>query len=187
MQGSRDQGLGIRKRLLEDIWLEPRLVETWGHQTSLLRRIVTSRHVLYYSLIFEHVRRARDRGARPHRGRHNCCFRQHRITCPDLARCSYMQLDAVWALRGQRNGNRHQLFVQDIDSTLLSNAQKAFIVSGAFSSSFLSRVRFLMSNMVVTPFSDTSSNDKRLPTARHSPTTPMRQARYIASIRCGSS
>src|ERR1700733_10039643 len=31
-------------------------------------------------------------------------------------------------------------------------AQKAFITSGAFSSSFLSLVRFLISNMAVTPF-----------------------------------
>src|ERR1700730_18550844 len=33
-----------------------------------------------------------------------------------------------------------------------SKAQKAFIVSGAFSSSFFSRVRFFISNMCVTPF-----------------------------------
>jgi hypothetical protein len=62
-----------------------------------------------------------------------------------------MQLNAVRTLRCQRDRHRHQLLVQDIDGTgferLLSKAQKAFIVSGAFLSSFLSRVRFSISNM----------------------------------------
>jgi hypothetical protein len=62
-----------------------------------------------------------------------------------------MQLNAIWALSRERNGHRHQLLVQDIDGTvferLFVKRPKAFIGSGAFSSSFFSRVRFLISNM----------------------------------------
>jgi len=70
------------------------------------------------SLVFEQVRRVSDRRARAHRGRDYRRFRQHRVICAGLTGCSYMQLNAVWALRSQRNGNRHQLLVQDINGTI---------------------------------------------------------------------
>ena len=91
--------------------------------TSLLRDILLS-------LLFEQVRRVRDRRARAHRGRDYRCFRQHRVICAGLTGCSYMQLNAIWALRSQRNGHSHQLLVQDINGTvferLLVKSPKGF-------------------------------------------------------------
>jgi hypothetical protein len=44
-----------------------------------------------------------------------------------------MQLNAVWALRRQRNGDRHQLLVQDIDGAVF---ERLFIKSPEGFSSF---------------------------------------------------
>ena len=93
------------------------------------------------SLLFEQVRRVCDRRARAHCSCPYRCFSQHRVACSGLTRCSHMQLNAEWALRRKRHGHHHQLLVQDINGarfeSLFIKAQKAFIVSGAFSSQLL--------------------------------------------------
>src|ERR1700744_2096120 len=78
--------------------------------------VIASRHLL--SLLFEQMRCVRDRCACPHSSCDDRSFGKHCVICASLARCLYMQLNTVWALRRQRNSHRHQLLVQHIDGAV---------------------------------------------------------------------
>jgi hypothetical protein len=75
--------------------------------------IVALRHLL--SLIFEQVRRMRDRRVRAHRGGDYRCFRQHCLIFAGLTGCSYMQLNGhcvvsatATVINGSCNTNTHR-------------------------------------------------------------------------------
>jgi hypothetical protein len=97
------------------------------------------------------MRRVRDGRARAHR-RRNCSGLSQRPICRTcISSRLHVQFDAVGALCRQGDSHGHQLFVQHVDPSWheggLSNSQKAFITSGAFSSSLFNWLSFFMSNI----------------------------------------
>ena len=91
----------------------------------------------------------RDGSARTHGRRHDRDLGQLNVICAGLAGGSDVQVQAVRALRGQRDTHGNQLLVTlgqcPACERLFLNSQNAFMAPGACSSSTFGRRRFFMS------------------------------------------